>query len=113
MNFITTFIGGLEWLTWALDDMVRDLIETEAKTFCKLVLHYLNIQMQVRLEIQTKYYFAIQQTLHFQVQEISAFLAAESGSLYEQDQDVFGAVILGRNWTQIMDEQSKFVQRRC
>ena len=65
MKFITTFIGGLEWLTWALDDMVRDLIETEAKTFCKLVLHYLNIQMQVRLEIQTKYYLAIQQTLHF------------------------------------------------
>lgn len=84
--------GGLEWITWALDDMVRDLISSDKDTFCPLIPFYLNLQLRVA--------------------QVSAYLAAQDGHLLELDQ-IGSNVILGKNYTQILEEQRMFIGKHC
>ena len=83
--------GGLEWITWAFDKMVRDLIESDPIQFCPARHHYFITQGQV--------------------QKIAAYIAARNGTLYGVDDS--GTIILGKNYTQILDEQKGFTDKKC
>ena len=83
--------GGLEWLIWSLDEMVRDLMSHEPGSFCPLTPFYVNLQLKLS--------------------QVAAFLAAEDGLLYQIDDK--GTVILGRNFTTILGEQMSFVKEKC
>lgn len=54
--------GGLEWIVWSLDEMVRDLVTYNPTIFCKFAPFYLELQLKIS--------------------QIAAHLAAEQGRLY-------------------------------
>ena len=85
--------GGIEWIIWSLDEMVRDLVETDPQTFCMAPkqTHYLTLQTKI--------------------QRVAAYQAAKAGTLYGIDDS--GIYVLGRNWTQILKEQNHFVKEKC
>ena len=55
--------GGLEWITWSLDDMVRDLIGSDPENFCNFFPFYFTLQLKVK--------------------RVSVHLSAEAGTFYE------------------------------
>ena len=83
--------GGLEWISWSLDAMVRDLVSNEPDIYCRYTLYYSHLQIRVS--------------------QVAAFLAAEEGTLYEFNDH--GTIVLGKNTTQIIEEQRAFISQHC